>query len=44
LVFNSSEALDILCNSFPSLMPNLRQVGNPGFSSLRVVLDVKLLP
>jgi hypothetical protein len=42
-VFNFSEVLDILCNSFPSLLPNLCHVGNPSFSSFRVVLDVKLL-
>jgi hypothetical protein len=42
-VFNISEALDVLCNSFPSLLPDLCQVGDPSLSSLRVVLDVKLL-
>jgi hypothetical protein len=42
-VFNLSEELDILCNSFPSLLPDLCQVGDPSLSSLRVVLDVKLL-
>jgi hypothetical protein len=42
-VFNLSKALDVLCNSFPSLLPDLRQVGNPSLSSFRVVLDVKLL-
>jgi hypothetical protein len=43
LVFNLSEALDVLCNSFPSLLPDLCQVSDPSLSSLRVVLDVKLL-
>jgi hypothetical protein len=43
LVFNLSEALDVLCNSFPSLLPNLCQIGDPSLSSPRVVLDVKLL-
>jgi hypothetical protein len=42
-VFNLSEALDVLCNSFPSLLPDLCQVGDPSLSSLRLVLDVKLL-
>jgi hypothetical protein len=42
-VFNLSEALDVLCNSFPSLLPDLFQVDNPSLSSFRVVLDVKLL-
>jgi hypothetical protein len=43
LVFNLSEAVDVLCNSFPSLLPDLCQVGNPDLSSFLVVLDVKLL-
>jgi hypothetical protein len=42
-VFNLSEALDVLCNSFPSLLPDLCQVGNPSVSNFRVVLDVKML-
>jgi hypothetical protein len=42
-VFNLSEASDVLCNSFPSLLPDLCQVGSPSLSSFRVVLDVKLL-
>jgi hypothetical protein len=42
-VFNLSEALDILYNSFPSLLPDLCEAGNPSFSGFRVVLDVKLL-
>jgi hypothetical protein len=42
-VFNLSEALDVLCNSFSSPLPDLCQVGDPSLSSLRVVLDVKLL-
>jgi hypothetical protein len=42
-VFNLFEALDVLCNSFPSLLPDLYQVSNPSLSSFRVVLDVKLL-
>jgi hypothetical protein len=32
-VFNLSKALDVLCNSFPSLLPDLCQVGNPSLSS-----------
>jgi hypothetical protein len=43
LVFNLSEVLDVLCNSFPLLLPDLSQVGDPSLSSLLVVLDVKLL-
>jgi hypothetical protein len=43
LVFNLSEALDVLCNSFPSLLLDLCQVSNPSLSSFRVVLDVKQL-
>jgi hypothetical protein len=42
-VFNLSEALDVLCNSFPLLLPDQCQVGNPSLISFRVVLDVKLL-
>jgi hypothetical protein len=42
-VFNLSEALDVLYNSFPSLLLDLCQVSDPSLSSLRVVLDVKLL-
>jgi hypothetical protein len=42
-VFNLSEALDVLYNSFPSLLPDLCQVSDPSLSSLQVVLDVKLL-
>jgi hypothetical protein len=42
-VFNLSEALDVLCNSFPSLLPDLCQVGNPSVSNFQVVLDVKML-
>jgi hypothetical protein len=42
-IFNLSEELDVLCNSFPSLLPDLCQVNNPILSSFRVVLDVKLL-
>jgi hypothetical protein len=42
-VFNLSEALDVLYNSFPSLLPDLCQVNDPSLSSLRVVLDGKLL-
>jgi hypothetical protein len=41
--FNLSEALDVLHNSSPSLLPDLCLVGDPSLSSLRVVLDVKLL-
>jgi hypothetical protein len=40
-VFNLSEALDVLCNSFPLLLPDLCQVSDPSLSSLRVVLDMK---
>jgi hypothetical protein len=43
-VFNLYEALDVLCNSFPLLLPDLCQVGDPSLYSFRVVLDVKLLP
>jgi hypothetical protein len=32
-VFNLSAALDVLCNSFPSLLPDLCQVSNPSLSS-----------
>jgi hypothetical protein len=32
-VFNLSEALDVLCNNFPLLLPDLCQVGNPSLSS-----------
>jgi hypothetical protein len=42
-IFNLSEELDVLCNRFPSLLPDLCQVSNPILSSFRVVLDVKLL-
>jgi hypothetical protein len=32
-VFNISEVLDVLYNSFPSLLPDLCQVGNPSLGS-----------
>jgi hypothetical protein len=43
LVLKCPEPLNELDNNFLVLLPNLRQIDNPGFNSFRMILGVELI-